>query len=193
MIFGYARVSSLEQNLDSQIKQLREAHVDYIVSEKITGVDPYKEELSKLLSKLVKEDTLIVTRMDRLGRNTKQLLELIENFEKREIHLVILNLGIDTRTSSGKFILTVMAAFAELDRTLILEKQQLGIEIAKKKGLYKGRKRKFTLDHPSVSHALELYASGEKTIKNICQITHISEATFYRALKEKKSKERSIL
>lgn len=78
MIFGYACVSSLDKNLDSQIEQLRNARVDQIVHEKISGVLEQKEKLNKLLSQLVKEDTLVVTRMDQLGRNTKQLLELTE-------------------------------------------------------------------------------------------------------------------
>jgi len=91
MIFGYARVSSFDQNLDSQIEQLRNAKVDQIVHEKISGVLEQKEKLDHLLNQLVKGDTLVVTRMDRLGRNTKQLLELTEELEKRGIHLVILN------------------------------------------------------------------------------------------------------
>ncbi|WP_197474470.1 recombinase family protein, partial [Bacillus badius] len=78
MIFGYARVSSFDQNLDSQIEQLRNAKVDQIVHEKISGVLEQKEKLDQLLNQLVKGDTLVVTRMDRLGRNTKQLLELTQ-------------------------------------------------------------------------------------------------------------------
>ncbi|KRF53823.1 resolvase [Bacillus sp. Soil531] len=184
MIFGYARVSSFDQNLDSQIEQLREAKVDRIVQEKVSGIQNQKEELNQLLNQLVKGDTLIVTRMDRLGRNTKQLLELIEELDERGIHLVILNLGIDTRTPSGKFILTVMSAFSELDRTMIKEKQQAGITIAKRKGTYKGKKQKFTLKHHGVKHAMELHETTNKPVKEICKITNISEATFYRRWRE---------
>lgn len=184
MIFGYARVSSFDQNLDSQIEQLRNANVDRIVQEKVSGIQNQKEELNQLLNQLVKGDTLIVTRMDRLGRNTKQLLELIEELEERGIHLVILNLGIDTRTPSGKFILTVMSAFSELDRTMIKEKQQAGIAIAKRKGTYKGKKQKFTLKHDGVKHAMELHETTNKPVKEICKITNISEATFYRRWRE---------
>ncbi|PFM75251.1 resolvase [Bacillus sp. AFS077874] len=186
MIFGYARVSAFDQNLDSQIEQLRNAKVDRIVQEKVSGVKEQKEELDQLLNQLVKGDTLVVTRMDRLGRNTKQLLELTEELEKRGIHLVILNLGIDTRTPSGKFILTVMSAFSELDRTMIKEKQQAGILIAKRKGIYKGRKQKFGLKHDGVKHAMELHETTNKTVKEICKITNISEATFYRRWSEHK-------
>lgn len=184
MIFGYARVSAFDQHLDSQIEQLREANVDRIVQEKVSGVQHQKEELTQLLHQLVKGDTLMVTRMDRLGRNTKQLLELIEELEARGIHLVILNLGIDTRTPSGKFILTVMSAFSELDRTMIKEKQQAGIAIAKRKGIYKGKKPKFTLKHDGIRHAIELHETTNKPVKEICKITNISEATFYRRWRE---------
>jgi DNA invertase Pin-like site-specific DNA recombinase len=184
MIFGYARVSSFDQNLDSQIEQLRETKVDRIVQEKVSGIQNQKEELNQLLNQLVKGDTLVVTRMDRLGRNTKQLLELIEELDERGIHLVILNLGIDTRTPSGKFILTVMSAFSELDRTMIKEKQQAGIAIAKRKGVYRGKKQKFTLKHHGVKHAMELHETTDKPVKEICKITNISEATFYRRWKE---------
>ncbi|MDQ0418842.1 DNA invertase Pin-like site-specific DNA recombinase [Croceifilum oryzae] len=184
MIFGYARVSTFDQNLDSQIEQLRASNIDRIIQEKVSGVQDQKEELSQLLNQLVRNDTLAVTRMDRLGRNAKQLLELIEDLEERGIHLVILNLGIDTRTPSGKFILTVMAAFSELDRTMIKEKQQAGIAVAKRKGTYKGRKQKFGLEHEGINHAIELHETTSKTVKEICKITNISEATFYRRWRE---------
>ena len=90
-----------------------------------------KRSIELIANQLVKGDTLVVTRRDRLGRNTKQLLELTEILVKRMIHLVILNLGIVTRTPSGKCILTVMSAFSELNRTMIKEKQDAGIMIAK--------------------------------------------------------------
>ncbi|MDF9626747.1 recombinase family protein [Bacillus cereus] len=184
MIFGYACVSSLDQNLDSQIEQLRNARVDQIVHEKISGILEQKEKLNQLLSKLVKGDTLVVTRMERLGRNTKQLLELTEELEKRGIHLVILNVGIDTRTPSGKFILTIMSVCSELDRTIIKEKQQAGIAIAKRKGIYTGKKQKFNLQHDGIRHAIELHETTNKTVKEICEITNISIATFYRRWRE---------
>jgi len=187
MIFGYARVPTVDQNLDSQIEQLRNAKVDQIIQEKVSGVLEQKEALDQLLNQLIKGDTLVVTRMDRLGRNTKQLLELTEGLENRGVHLVILNLGIDTRTPSGKFILTVMSAFSELDRTMIKEKQQAGIMLAKRKGVYKGRKQKFKLSHEGVRHAVELYETTDKTVKEICKITNISEATFYRRWREHKT------
>ncbi|PEW80281.1 resolvase [Bacillus cereus] len=184
MVYGYARVSTQDQNLDTQIEQLIKYGVDKIIKEKISGVTKQKPELDTLLSKLTTGDTLVVTRMDRLGRNTIQLLQLVEQFREKDVHFAILNLGIDTRTPTGKFFLTVMAAFSELDREMIKEKQHAGIKLAKQKGVYRGRVKKYTDKHPGMNHAIELRQTTDKTIKEICTITGISQAAFYRRLKE---------
>jgi len=129
MIFGYARVSSRDQNLDSQVEKLNTYGVDEIIYEKVSGITKQKQQLEYLLYKISKGDTLVVTLMDRLGRNTVQMLQLVEQLQERDVDFVILNLGIDTRTPTGKFSLTVMAAFSELDREMIKEKQCAGIQI----------------------------------------------------------------
>lgn len=183
MIFGYARVSSQDQNLQTQTEQLEKYGVDKIVQEKITGVAAEKK-LDSLLDTLQDEDTLVATRMDRLGRNTIQLLQLVDELSARNIHLVILDLNIDTRTPTGKFFLTIMSGFSELERTIIKEKQRAGIELAKKSGKYKGRPKKFTRRHAGMSHAIELYNEGNRTVKDICTITNVSRSTLYRALEE---------
>lgn len=183
MIYGYARVSTKEQNLATQLDQLQSFGVNRIVSEKISGIVAKKTKLDALLHELEVNDTLVVTRMDRLGRNTVQLLQLVEELQGKGIDLVILNLGIDTRTPTGKFFLTIMAGFSELDRTLIKDKQRAGIALAKKRGLYKGRPPKYTKSHEGIQHALELRKTTNKTIKEISQITGISQATLYRCLK----------
>lgn len=184
MIYGYARVSTKEQNLDTQIHELEKFGTDKIISEKISGVAKKKNKLEELLSSLKPSDTLVVTRMDRLGRSTIQLLQLVEELQIKEINLVILNMGIDTRTATGKFFLTIMAGFSELDRTMMKEKQKNGIALAKEKGLYKGRMKKYTADHEGMKHAIELRRTTNKTVKEICLITGISEASFYRRWRE---------
>ncbi|MEB6551310.1 recombinase family protein [Heyndrickxia sporothermodurans] len=189
MIFGYARVSTQDQNLDTQIEQLTKFGVDEIVKEKISGVSKQKQQLDELLSKITTGDTLVITRMDRLGRNTVQLLQLVEQLCERDIHFVILNLGIDTRTPTGKFFLTIMAAFSELDREMIKEKQRSGIKLAKQKGKYRGRVKKYTDKHPGMNHAIELRNTTNKTVKEICAITKVSQAAFYRKLKEMEGNE----
>lgn len=187
MNYGYARVSTKDQNLATQLKQLHEFGVDHVFSEKISGVIARKTKLDALLLDLKDGDTLVVTRMDRLGRNTIQLLQLVEELQDRDVDLVVLNMGIDTRTPTGKFFLTIMAGFSELDRTMIKEKQRAGIQLAKQKGLYQGRPVKYSATHSGVKHALGLRETTNKTIKEISAITGISQATLYRRLKEKKS------
>ena len=184
MIYGYARVSTQDQNLDSQIEKLKIYGVNDFVQEKISGVSKEKKQLDELISRLSTGDTLVVTRMDRLGRNTVQMLQLVDLLQERNIHFVILNLGIDTRTPTGKFFLTVMAAFSELDREMIKEKQRSGIVLAKERGKYRGRVKKYTEKHHGMNHAIELRKTTDKTVKEICAITGVSQAAFYRRLKE---------
>ncbi|ANS51634.1 resolvase [Bacillus thuringiensis] len=186
MIYGYARVSAQDQNLDTQIEQLLKYGVDKIVKEKISGVSQEKIELDDLLSRLIKGDTLVVTRMDRLGRNTIQLLQFVEYLREKGVHFAVLNLGIDTRTPTGKFFLTVMSAFGELDREMIKEKQIAGIKLAKQKGVYRGRVKKYTEQHAGMNHAIELRQQTKKTMKEICAITGVSQAALYRKLRELK-------
>ena len=185
IIYGYARVSSTDQNLDTQIEQLKQYGIERIITEKISGIAENKL-LDDLISKLEKNDTLVATRMDRLGRSTVQLLQLVEKLSSKDIYLVILNLGIDTRTPTGKFFLTVMAGFSELERTMIKEKQQAGIILAKKAGKYKGRVKKYSSKHSGMKHAIELYKENKKTVKEICEITKISKSSLYRKLNDNK-------
>ena len=113
-----------------------------------------------------------------------QLLQLVEQLREKDVHFAILNLGIDTRTLTGKFFLTVMAAFSELDREMIKEKQRAGIKLAKQKGVYRGRLKKYMDKHPGMNHTIELRKHTNKTVKVICQITGVSQAALYRRLKE---------
>jgi DNA invertase Pin-like site-specific DNA recombinase len=184
MIYGYARVSAQDQNLATQLEQLNKFGVDQLVKEKVSGVIKAKPKLDELIGKLVSGDTLVITRMDRLGRNTIQLLELVEHFTDKNIYLVILDINIDTRTPTGKFFLTVMAGFSELERTIIKEKQRNGVELAKKNGKYKGRPNKYTDKHDGMNHAVELFRSEAKSVKEICNITKVSRSALYRKLQE---------
>lgn len=184
IIYGYARVSTSKQNLEGQIEELKKYGVDKIISEKVSGISSKKSKLKDLLDSLKIKDILVVTRIDRFGRNTIQLLQLIKDLQKKEIDIVILNMGIDTRSSTGKFFLTVMSAFSELERNIIKEKQAAGIESAKKRGLYKGRPKQYTLNSPKIRHAIDLRINTNKTVKEISQITDVSESTLYRRFKE---------
>lgn len=185
MIYGYARVSATDQNLDTQLDALKHFGVDEIVTEKVSGVSKNKQALDSLITSVAAGDVLVVIRMDRLGRNTLQLLELVEQLEHKDVHLVILDMNIDTRTPTGKFFLTIMAGFSELDRTMIKEKQRAGIELAKQKGKYKGRPKKYTENSSKMNQAMEWYEQGEKTVKEISNVLSIGEATIYREAKNR--------
>jgi len=185
VIYGYARVSTQEQNLGTQLQQLGRYGVDEIIQEKISGVAKDKPELDALIERMQDGDTIVVTRMDRLGRSTLQLLELVEELSERGIDLVIMDLNIDTRTPTGKFFLTVMAGFSEMERSLIKEKQRNGVEMAKQEGKYKGRVKRYTDKHAGLQHAITLFQEGKHTVKQICEITKIGRSSLYRELKAK--------
>ena len=187
MKYGYARVSSVGQNLNSQIKELKSYVVDELITEKVSGASAKKIRQQELLEKLREGDLVVVTRLDRLGRNTIQLLELVEDFKNRGIGLYVIKEGIDTRTTAGTLMITLLSALAELERSRLLERQQEGIAIAKEKGVYKGRVKKYTLKSDSVKHAIELRETTNKTVKEISNITGISIASFYRIYNEYKT------
>lgn len=184
MIYGYGRVSHRDQNLDTQIKALEKFGVDKIITEKITGVAKQKPKLEELLESLKEGDSIVVIRMDRLGRSSKQLIELVEELDERKVRLVILDLNIDTKTPMGKFFLTVIAAFSEMERTILKEKQRNGIEVAKMKGVYGGRPKRYHKKHAGMKHAIELYKTKNYTVKEICEITSVSRSGLYRELKK---------
>ncbi|MGM2821318.1 recombinase family protein [Bacillus cereus group sp. Bce001] len=181
MIYGYARVSSSDQNLDSQLVLLERFGCDEIVTEKITGIAEEKK-LNQLIDNLKAGDTLVAVRMDRLGRNTIQLLELVEELEKKDIHLVLLDLNIDTRSPTGKLFLTIMSAFSDLERKTLKEKQRVGIDVAKAQGKHLGRPRNWS--KTGMEEAVKMY-QNHRIISEIEDITGVSKASLYRELKRR--------
>ncbi|MBJ8055154.1 recombinase family protein [Bacillus cereus] len=178
-IYGYARVSTKEQNLDTQLKQLQGYKCDTIVEEKFTGATFKRPELDKLLKEMQSGDKLIITRVDRLGRNTKELLTLVEEFQARDITLFIMELGIEATHRNGKLFLTILSALAENERELLAEKRQAGIKLAKEKGVKLGRKGKAK---GQVQQAIELWKTKEYTIKEIETRTGVSKSILYREI-----------
>ncbi|WP_337261577.1 MULTISPECIES: recombinase family protein [unclassified Serratia (in: enterobacteria)] len=137
-IVGYARVSTTGQSLDAQLVALKDC--DKIFQEKISGAKDCRSELQALLEFVREGDTVQVTKLDRLARNTRHLLEISEYLQQKDVTLQILNIGIDTGTATGKLMLTMIGAIATFERELMLERQAEGIALAKLKGKYKGRK-----------------------------------------------------
>ena len=178
-IYGYARVSTKEQNLDTQLKQLQSYKCDVIVEEKFTGATFKRPKLDSLLRGIQSGDKLIITRVDRLGRNTKELLTLVEDLQDRGITLFIIELGIEATHRNGKLFLTILSALAENERELLAEKRQAGLKLAKEKGVKLGRKGK---PKGQVQQAIELWKTKEYTIKEIETRTGVSKSILYREI-----------
>ena len=137
-IIGYARVSTTGQSLDTQLNAL--SNCDKIFQEKISGAKDDRPQLQLMLEFVREGDSVVVTKLDRLARNTRHLLEIAELLSHKKVALKIQNLGIDTGTPTGKLMLTMVGAIATFERELMLERQAEGIALAKQKGMYKGRK-----------------------------------------------------
>jgi len=187
MIYGYARVSSVDQNSARQIKQLKEVGCEKIYSEKISGATTNRPELQKMLSGLSPGDIVIVSDLTRISRSSRDLFDLVEIIKSKGACLKsIKDTWLDTTSNNpySAFLLTVMAGVAQLERDLIRQRQAEGIALAKESGKYKGRIKKYTASHQGMKHALELYKTGGYTVKQICDITKISRSALYREIKQ---------
>ena len=182
MIYGYARVSTKEQNLDTQLEQLKKYGCETIIEEKFTGATLKRPHLEQLLNDLQAGDKLIITRVDRLGRNTRELLALVEELQKRDITLFIMELGIEATHRNGKLFLTILSALAENERELLAEKRTAGIKNAKEKGVKLGRKGKAK---GQVEEAIKQWLQNDKTIKQIEEATGVSKSILYREIQKR--------
>lgn len=179
--FGYARVSTEQQNLDRQLDMLTQYGVDYIFNEKMTGTKRNRLELNKLLDRLMAGDTVVVEILSRLGRSTKDLIELVELFEKKRVHLVSLKEQIDTSTPAGKLLFTLMSAIAQFERDVIAERTREGLNAARARGRVGGRPR---TNQQKVRQAVKLYQTGQYSVREIEELTGVKKSTLYRRLDE---------
>ena len=177
---GYARVSTFDQNLDSQLDELKKAGCTKIFQEKASSVKK-RPEFEKCLDYLREGDTLVVWKLDRLGRTTKNLLELIDDLKDRGINLQIITLGIDTSTAAGRLFFTMMAGLAEMERELIRERTNAGLQAARSRGRLGGRKK---IDSSTLERAYVMY-EAKMTVKDITKILNISRSTFYKYINKK--------
>lgn len=187
-VYGYARVSSKDQNLARQLQALKEAGCEKIFQEKISGATTEREQLKELLATIKEGDTIIISDTTRISRSLKDLLDLVEQFKEKKVALKsIKEPWLDTTTNNpmSDLLLTIMGGLSEFERANIKERQAEGIAIAKKKGKYEGRPKKYTERHAGMQHAIDLYKSGEHTVKEICEITKIGRSSLYRALDER--------
>lgn len=179
MLIGYARVSTVDQNLELQRKALLKAGCKKIFEDKISGSREKRDGLSKALEILRKGDTLIVWKLDRLGRSVKHLVGTIENLNKEKIHFKSLTDSIDTSTPSGRFFFHVMASLAEMERELMVERTKAGLEAAKRLGRIGGRKRLMTKS--KIESAKKLLESGTAP-RDVAKNLGVSIPTLYRWL-----------
>ena len=182
MEIGYARISTGEQTLNLQLDALNAAGCSTIYQETASGAKADRPVLEEVLSYLRKGDTLVVWRLDRLGRSLEHLIDVVAGLETRGIGFRSLTEQIDTTTSGGKLIFHVFGALAEFERDLIRERTQAGLAAARARGRTGGRPRKLT-DPRQLELARSLYASGQTDVATICRTLGISRATLYRAVK----------
>lgn len=179
-VYGYARVSTRQQELNRQIDLLEKENCNEILTEKITGTKSNRPELDRLKDKLRPGDTIIVESFSRLGRSTKDLIELVNYFEKRSVKLISLKEKFDTATPQGRLMMTVFQAFSQFERDLIVERTKEGLKSARARGRKGGRPK---IKQQKIDKALKLYQSREYTITEITDLTGVSGSTIYRYLK----------
>ena len=184
MRIGYIRVSTEEQNPARQQALLRELGVDEIFLDKASGKNTDRTELRRMLDYVRKGDTVIVESISRFARNTRDLLELIEQLTAKEVEFVSKKEAIDTTTPTGKFMLTVFAAVAELEREYILQRQREGIAIAKAQGKYHGRAPLPLPDN--FDDIIARWRRGEITAREAMRRTGLKPNSFYRKSRQLK-------
>lgn len=179
MLIGYARVSTTDQNLDLQVEALKKAGCQKIYEDRTSGSRAERPGLAKAMDALREGDTLVVWKLDRLGRSFKNLIDFVANLEKEKIHFHSLTDSIDTGSPSGRFFFHVMASLAQMERELIIERTKAGLDTARELGRIGGRKRAMT--DSKLESAKKLLASGMPA-KDVATNLGVSVPTLYRWL-----------
>jgi len=184
MIYGYARVSTKDQNLDRQVSSLENQGCEIIFKDKMTGSKRERPALNELLETVQAGDTVIVHELSRFSRSTQDLLSLVSQLSDKGVGFKsVKESWINTAEDSavGQLMLTIFSGIAEFERKQINERINEGIAVAKEKGKQFGRPRK---TGENMLYAIELFKEGEMSISDICRKTKVSRPTFYRRLKE---------
>lgn len=182
MKVGYVRVSSQGQNTARQEVLMQELGVERIFIDKQSGKDTSRPELKKMMEFVREGDVVIVESISRFARCTRDLLELVEQLTEKKVEFVSKKEALDTSTPSGRFVLTIFGAVAQLEREYLLQRQKEGIAIAKQDGKYKGRK---PLDRPELDSVVAIWRSGEITAVEAMRRLRMSKTTFYRIVRER--------
>lgn len=184
MIYGYARVSTAQQDYATQIADLKKAGATKIFKDKYTGTTANRPEFDKLMTTIKNGDTLIVTKLDRLARNTQDALNIVKKMNAEEVILRVLNIGTIDNSPSGRLIFTVFSAFAEFERDLIVSRTQEGKAWAKANNpnFHDGMPRKYTKEQ--IDFAWKLHTQNHMSYSEISKKLGISKATIYRRFRE---------
>lgn len=185
MKYGYARVSTIGQDLSTQVDMLKKEGCEKIFKDKMTGTKKDRPAFNELLQLLGNGDTLVVTKLDRFARSTKEGIEIIQDLFKRGISVHVLNMGLVEDTPTGRLILSIMLAFAEFERDMIVERTQEGKALAKQRDDFReGRPKKFS--RAQINHALKLLE--DNSYKKVEDMTGISISTLTRAKRKANAK-----
>ena len=181
MKIGYIRISSADQNTARQEVLMQELGVNQIFIDRTSGKNIDRPELKHMMTFVRQGDTVIVESISRFARNTRDLLDLVDQLTRKGVEFVSKKEAIDTTTPTGKFMLTVFGAVAELEREYTLQRQAEGIAIAKAQGIYKGRK---PIVRPEFANVVSLWRQGSITAVEAMNRLDMKPSTFYRKVKE---------
>ena len=180
MKFFYSRVSTVDQNEARQIEQAKQGDYDKVYLDKASGANMERAELNIMLNQLREGDSVTVLSIDRLGRNTRDILTIVDRITEQKASLVCLSPHFTSADHYGEFFLSMLACFAQLERKQILERQMQGIQIAKQAGKYKGRKPKTINNFEAV---YKQWCDEKITAEQAAKLLEISRSTFYRRVK----------
>jgi len=183
MLIGYARVSTSEQNLDLQLDALKKAGCEKIYEDVASGSKTERKGLNNILSYVRTGDTLVVWKLDRLGRSLRHLITVVNRMNESGVFFMSLQENIDTTTPGGKMIFHVFGALAEFERDIIRERTLAGLAAARARGRKGGRPKKITKE--MLASAGELLADNKRSVREVAKILHISPTSVYRYLREK--------
>lgn len=185
MKIGYCRVSSIEQNEQAQVNQLKNYGCEKIFIDKESGTKDDRPEFLKLKETLRANDTLVVTELSRLGRKLIAVLEFVNLLKNLEVNLISIRESIDLASPSGTLVMQIFSSVAEFERNRLIERQRVGIDYAKQNGVRFGRPK---TNDKKIQQAIKLYRTETMPVKEIVQLTGVSRATIYRKLQEEDKK-----
>lgn len=179
MKYGYARVSTFDQNPALQLSALKRAGCKTIFKDEISGASAKRPALQRCLKKLEHGDTLVVWKLDRLGRSLRDLITMLDDLKNRGVKFRSLTESIDTATPTGRAMWQMIGVLAELERSLIVERTQAGMKEARRRGVRFGRKKK--LSPAQIAKARKLIEQGER-VEDVAALWNVGRTTLYRAL-----------